>query len=249
MRVSAIIPVRNMESTLVRAVDSLLNQTRRVDEIIIADDLSTDNTLAVARHYDMFHLYAPVITIQNPGTEPWGICGGRNAALKYVTGDAVLPLDADDWIEPTYVEKTLAKLKDGVGIVSTQMRYFGDREGTIVKTWRRTYEAQLKYNNITVTSLVLKEALDKAGEYDYNLRGWEDWDMWLRILKLGYTHDYVDEVLFHYHLSDQGMNAWANRNRAHLIKYLTAKHPGFMEIRKTGALDEDGVFRKEWNNL
>lgn len=243
MRVSAIVPVRNMQATLGRALESLLKQTHPVDEIIVADDLSTDDSTNVAG------IYEGVKIISNPGTEPWGICGGRNAALKYVTGEAVLPLDADDWIEPTYVEKTLAKLKDGVGIVSTQMRYFGDREGTIVKTWRRTYETQLKYNNITVTSLVLKEALDKAGEYDYNLKGWEDWDMWLRILKLGYTHDYVDEVLFHYHLSNQGMNAWANRNREHLIKYLTAKHPGFMEIRKTGAVDEDGIFRKEWNNL
>lgn len=237
-----------MQATLGRAIESLLKQTHPVDEIIVADDLSTDDTPNVAGMYDEMNP-GKVKIIGNPGTEPWGICGGRNAALKYVTGEAVLPLDADDWIEPTYVEKTLAKLKDGVGIVSTQMRYFGDREGTIVRTHRRTYESQLKYNNITVTSLVLKEALDKAGEYDYNLRGWEDWDMWLRILKLGYTHDFVDEVLFHYHLSDQGMNGWANRNRAHLIKYLTAKHPGFMEIRKTGAVDEDGVFRKEWNNL
>ena len=241
MRVSVIIPVKNMVRTIERAINSVKNQTVPVHQIIIADDGSIDGTFAKC-------LSLGQAVHHNPKGD-WGICGGRNKALEYASGDVILPLDADDWIEPTYLEKTLPLLTDNVGIVSTHMRYFGDREGTIVYTSKRTYEEQLKYNNITVTSLILRAALDKAGPYDNNLEGWEDWDMWLRILKLGYQHDFANEVLFHYHLSDQGMNAWANRNRAHLIKYLTAKHPGFMEIRKTGAWDADGAFRNKWNEI
>jgi hypothetical protein len=97
--------------------------------------------------------------------------------------------------------------------------------------------------------LIRKEALDKAGEYDHNLRGWEDWDMWLRILKLGYQHCFVNEVLFHYRMHSGGMNQWANENKETLTKHLAEKHPGFLEVRKTGAVSDDGVARNKWNGI
>lgn len=176
-----------------------------------------------------------------------GIPWARNTGLEQCTGEFILPLDCDDWIEPTYLEKTVPLMTGNVGIVSTHMIYFGEREGTIIKTNKRTYDAQLQYNNIPVCSLVRAEALRQAGPWDPNLRGWEDWDMWLRILKLGWEHTFVDEVLFHYRMHSGGMNQWANENKQTLRKYLNAKHPGFMELRKTGALSEDGTWRYDWN--
>lgn len=222
MRVSVIIPTTPRDVHLLkRAVGSVEAQTRKADEVIVWED-----------------------------SEYKGIPWARNSAFAASTGDLILPLDCDDWIEPTYLEKTMAKMEDpNIGIVSTHMVYFGEREGTIIYANERTYERQLMYNNITVCSLVRAEAIAEAGPWDDNLRGWEDWDMWLRILKLGWKHAFVPEVLFHYRLHHGGMNQWANENRAHLIKYLTAKHPGFLKIRETGAISDNGEFRKEWNGL
>ena len=207
MRVSVIIPFTDRDEALMeRAVASVEAQTVKAFEIVTVYD-----------------------------KEYQGIPWARNTGFAKSTGDAILPLDCDDWIEPTYLEKTLPLMQNPkMGIVSTYMMYHGENEGMVIETCRRTYEAQLQENRITVTSLVRTEAIKQAGPWDHNLRGWEDWDMWLRILKLGWEHSCVPEVLFHYRLHRGGMNQWANENRWLLRKYLNDKHPGFMEIRKNG---------------
>lgn len=223
MLVSAIIPVRNMAQTLGRAIASVQAQTYPVFEIVVADDLSNDGSASVAADYGLG-------VLRNPGAEPWGICGGRNAAFECSKGDLILPLDADDWIEPTYVEKTIQKMTDRVAIVSTEMIYHSEdeRNGLVLPADPQTYASELKQNNITVTSLVRRKAIEQAGPWDHDLRGWEDWDMWLRILLLGWTHDVVREPLFHYRLNNSGMNAWADENKKRLIYYLRKKHMGFV---------------------
>jgi glycosyltransferase involved in cell wall biosynthesis len=234
IKISVIIPVKNMAEFLGRAIDSVLNQSLPVQEIIVADDASTDNSVEVAQSRG-------VKIIQNTGP-CWGICGGRNAAFAASAGDFILPLDADDWIAPTYIEETTKLMTPEVGIVSTYFMYHGKNEGTILVGPEQTYESELQSNNITVCSLVRRECIEKAGPWDHNLRGWEDWDMWLRILKLGWQHAVVKKVLFHYRLHDTGMNTWANQpeNKAKLYGYLAAKHPGFAELRKTG---------RKWNGI
>lgn len=229
--ISAIIPVRNMENYIGRAIESVKAQTVKVDEIIVADDGSTDGTFEIIKAHGIQRI------ISNNADLPWGIVGGRNRAFAQSHGEFILPLDADDWIEPTYVEKTLEKMANPkVGIVSTQMVYHEQKEGEVTPARKQVYWTELRANNITVTSLVRRKALEEAGEWDHNLRGWEDWDMWLRILKLGWEHDVVHEPLFHYRLNVTGMNAWANvqENKQKLYGYLLAKHPGFGVWRSNG---------------
>lgn len=230
--ISAIIPVRNMEKYIRRAIESIKAQTVKVDEIIVADDGSTDRTLELAQACGADEI------IRNPNVnEPWGIVGGRNRAFAAAHGDFILPLDADDWIEPTYIEETLTLMGNPkVGIVSTYFMYHEGREGTVMMGPPQTYATELEANNITVCSLVRAEAIRQAGPWDHNLRGWEDWDMWLRILKLGWKHRVIPEVLFHYRLHDSGMNAWANQpeNKQKLYGYLLSKHPQFGVIRSGG---------------
>ena len=229
--ISAIIPVRNMEEYLPRAIESIKAQTVKVDEIIVADDGSTDGTFEMAKWHGADEI------IRNPNVdEPWGICGGRNIAFERATGDFILPLDADDWIDSRFVEKTLSAMSPDVGISSTWFIYHEEQEGQIMVGGPQTYDTELQANNIPVCSLVRSEAVRQAGPWDHNLRGWEDWDMWLRILRLGWKHAVVPEALFHYRLHNSGMNAWANQeeNKQKLYGYLLAKHPGFGVIRSSG---------------
>lgn len=240
MSVTVIIPVRNMAREIGRALLSVSEQTYKgALDIVVADDGSTDHLDAVLFQYRSFIDSVPVRVIKNPTGSLWGICGGRNEAFAISSGQFILPLDADDSIKPTYIEKTIALMQDPeVGIVSTWMRYseYGEKAGVITETKPQNYWSELQANNITVTSLVRREALVQAGPWDHNLRGWEDWDMWLRILKLGWKHAVVPETLFHYRLHNGGMNAWANQpeNKQRLYGYLYQKHPGFGELRKNG---------------
>jgi GT2 family glycosyltransferase len=182
--------------------------------------------------YDSDYPPSHLTYLRRDREEPWGISGGRNEAFKFVETEFVLPLDGDDWIAATFLEKTLAKIqeKEWIGIVSTLGIYHGEKEGELFGSGiDKTYEDELRENRISVCSLIRSKAVDAAGLWDTNLKAWEDWDMWLRILSLGWTHRVVKEPLLHYRLHHGGMNQWGQDNKEFLIQYMRKKYPGFME--------------------
>ena len=118
MKASIIIPCFNHSTYLKQCVDSALAQTHDDVEVIFVNDGSTDNSLEIAR------TYGNRIEIINESNK--GVAAARNAGLMNSSGDFILPLDADDWISPAYLEKTLALMADSkVGVVSTHMDYNG----------------------------------------------------------------------------------------------------------------------------
>src|SRR5919202_6340196 len=103
--VSVVIPCYNQAQFLARAVESALAQTHPPLDVIVVDDGSTDDTLQVARGY-------PVRVISQ---RRQGVCAAVNNGVAACSGDFFLRLDADDELEPTYVEETLAALRGSPG--------------------------------------------------------------------------------------------------------------------------------------
>jgi glycosyltransferase involved in cell wall biosynthesis len=102
-RVSAIIPVYNGAATIAEAVDSALAQTLRDVEVIVVDDGSRDESVAILKRYgDRIR----VISQDNRGP-----AAARNAAVRVATGEYLAFLDADDYWMPTMVERCLAALE------------------------------------------------------------------------------------------------------------------------------------------
>lgn len=102
MRISVIVPVRDGAATLAPTLRSLLNQTRPPDEVIVADDGSTDGSAAVAL------AFAPAVRVLSG---PFG--GGaaaRKAGAEVADGDTLLFCDADDLVGPTALEALAAAL-------------------------------------------------------------------------------------------------------------------------------------------
>jgi glycosyltransferase involved in cell wall biosynthesis len=87
IKLSAVIITFNEERNLSRCLDSIKNVA---DEIIIVDSNSTDNTVAIARHYN-------ATVIQHPFT---GYAGQKNFATAQATNDWILSLDADEALSP-----------------------------------------------------------------------------------------------------------------------------------------------------
>jgi glycosyltransferase involved in cell wall biosynthesis len=103
-RVSIIIPTRNRPALLRAAVDSVLGQTRPVDQVIIIDD-GTER----AEWLPEIQALSPTIEVVCRD-RPGGVSAARNAGLERARGDYLLFLDDDDLIEPRLVEQGLAAL-------------------------------------------------------------------------------------------------------------------------------------------
>ena len=99
-KVSIIIPVFNSENLLTDCLMSVKNQTLSDIEIICIDDGSSDNSLKILKDFskgdDRFKIFHQ---------ENFGAGFSRNVALEKVTGEFVLFLDSDDWIENDTCEK------------------------------------------------------------------------------------------------------------------------------------------------
>lgn len=93
-KISIIIPVYNVEKYIKRCIDSVLNQTYSNYEIILVDDGSTDLSGYICDEYSYIDKRVKVIH-QNNG----GLSGARDSGIKEVTGDYIMFVDSDDWIE------------------------------------------------------------------------------------------------------------------------------------------------------
>ncbi len=98
--VSIIVPVYNVEKYLNRCVDSILSQTYRNIEIILVDDGSPDSCPAICDEYATADKRIKVIHKNNGG-----LASARNAGLDQSTGQYILFVDSDDWIDPDGVKK------------------------------------------------------------------------------------------------------------------------------------------------
>src|SRR3954451_24006623 len=98
--ISVVVPCLNAASTLPRQLEALSKQEYDGDwEVVVADNGSTDGTLAVA---DEFRGRVPRLVLVDASARP-GQAYARNAGVRVATGDALLFVDADDEVEPQYV--------------------------------------------------------------------------------------------------------------------------------------------------
>lgn len=193
-RVSVIIPCYNHGEFLDETVDSVLAQTFTDFEIIIVDDGSTDpETVRLLKGYQR-----PKTTVLH--TPNGGVSAARNTGIERARGGYILPLDADDRIAPTYMEKAVAILdaRPEVGVVYCDEEMFGEREG---KWDLPEYDpvAELFDNLIHPAAFFRKTDWEKVGGYSSAfLYGWEDWDFWVSMSELNKKVSKIPEILYYY---------------------------------------------------
>ena len=191
--VSIVVPCRNSGATLIETLSSARAQTWPDVEVIVVDDGSTDRaTLAI-----LDQLPADVRLLRE---EHSGASGARNRGIRAARGEFVLPLDADDLIEPDYLIRAVAVMRERpeVGIVYCH----ADRFGAVDGPWRLpdwSLDAMLVDNIVFVTALFRRSDWESVGGFNEAMRrGAEDWDFWLRLISLGREVVQLDETFFHY---------------------------------------------------
>ncbi|MDX2243534.1 MAG: glycosyltransferase family A protein [Leptolyngbyaceae cyanobacterium bins.302] len=194
--VSVIMPCYNQGQYVDEAVASVFAQTDQNFELIIINDGSTDGaTIQRLKTYEQSS-EQPKLTVIH--TENQGPSAARNIGIQQAKGQYILPLDADDRIAPTFLEKAVPILDTHptVGIVYTQAELFGEQSGRFDLP-PYNFPDILLGNMIFNTSLYRKTDWEQAGGYNKNMVwGWEDYDFWLSILQLGREVVQIPEVLY-----------------------------------------------------
>ena len=223
MKITCVIPCYNYAQYLPEAIESVLAQTRPVDEIIVVDDGSTDNTPAVAS------TYGEVQIITRPNQ--MGAAAARNSGIAAARGDVILTLDADDKIKPTFVEKTAAVLEaqPDIDIVYTWQEQFGSVSGKHQNP--PVDPGVLRIQNImNGCALFRKRVWEKcreANRYGYHpwMRQGNDWEFWVHAICVHrFRAALVREYLYMWRRHSGSLSAVFNMPE---VKRLLAElHPG-----------------------
>ena len=106
-RVSIVVPVYNVERYLRQCLDCLVNQTYQNVEIICVDDGSTDASSEILTEYALKNSRVRVIRQKNSG-----LSAARNVGFSFATGEYVMYVDSDDWIDVRTCEKAVFKAEE-----------------------------------------------------------------------------------------------------------------------------------------
>ncbi len=233
-RVSVIIPCFNHGGYLDETVASVLAQSFRDFEIIVVNDGSTDDAtlrlLAASRW--------PQTRVIHTANQ--GVAMARNNGIREAQGEYILPLDADDLIAPTYLEKTVAVLDRSAqtGIVYSHADCFGSRKGFWpVPDFSR--KGMLLTNLIFCSALFRRQDWERVGGYNPNMiSGWEDWDFWISLLELGREVYRIPEVLFSYRIVAGSRERSMDRQKQVAMHLqLMRNHPGFFVEQSQSLLE------------
>lgn len=99
-KISVIVPCYNQEKYIKECLDSLVSQTFKDYEVIVIDDGSTDDSAEIVNEYVKHNKNIRLIRQANQG-----VVVARNNAIKQAQGTYIYPLDADDKIAPTCLER------------------------------------------------------------------------------------------------------------------------------------------------
>ena len=178
-KVSIIIPCYNQSEFIADTINSVKKQHFTDYEIIIINDGSTEQ--GAVQFLNKFNdVDTIVLHIENSG-----VSAARNHAIKHSNGEYILPLDADDCIDELFLYETVAILDTmpEIEAVRTGVKYFGaiNNEEILPVYSRRRHLLQNLFFN---TTLFRKSSFLNVGGYDEQfLIGWEDWDLFLRLIE------------------------------------------------------------------
>lgn len=196
--VTVVVPAYNPNEYLIEAVQSAVDQSYPDMEVVVVDDGST------ARGSDGHFRAAERLGARVLRTENRGVAAARNAGIAAGRGDGdyILPLDADDRLEPGSVALAAAVLDEDsrVGVVAGAQRLIGARSGENPCAYNGI-ESMLKATTIPNISMFRRRDWETVGGYPEQLKLGEDWAFWMRILKLGRDVTVLPEVLHEYRIS------------------------------------------------
>jgi glycosyltransferase involved in cell wall biosynthesis len=219
--ISCIVPVFNGERYLGEALESILAQTYRLLEIIVADDGSTDGTAAVVATYGDQVRY---LRQENAGP-----AAARNLGLSAVRGGFVAFLDADDLWHPEKLARQMARFeaRADLEMCVTQAQNFWVPELREFGARHRDHPGlqETVCARSLCTLLVQGSLVDRVGGFNPEFSAGEDTDWFLRAFEHGAVMESLPDVLMYrrWHRSNLSWRAFASDAQMRDVRLQLAK--------------------------
>ena len=221
--VSVIIPCYNQGHFLSETLESVLHQTYNNWECLIVNDGSSDMTHEIASKFVQKDKRFHYIYQENSG-----VSVARNCGIRHSTGEFLLPLDADDLIDSTYMEKAMRYFEI---YPKTKLVYSkADMFGKVNQDWNLK---EYKYNEFIWNNCIFNAAFFRRSDYDeikggYNegmVMGFEDWEFFLSLLDESSIVHRMDETLFHYRIHSVSRNRNVEEDPYDTLVMMANLHP------------------------
>ncbi len=233
--VTVVIPVFNRERTVVAAIESVLRQTYQSIEVIVVDDASTDGSIDAVRSVS-----DPRVRLVEAGTNR-GAPGARNLGIATATGEFVAFQDSDDEWLPTKLQRQMDLFESrvvavycGMAIVEPQgsgrinVRY--NPPSNIPNPSGDLLNLLLESSIVSTQTLVVRRnALDVVDGFDESLPATEDWDLAIRLAKIG-PIIFVDDLLVVQRFSANSLTRNA-ASRLSALQQVVEKHLDEYQLR------------------
>ena len=234
---SVIIPLFNKAPYIRKALESVLAQTYTDYELIIVDDGSTDGSFTIAKQFIDERL--KIKGKENSGAETngyklspinyklirqanSGVSAARNNGVAQSHGDYIAFLDADDWWEPTYLER-MAQLIEGypdAGLYACNYVYYKPGKTHVALNiptgyinYPKAYYESDAMPVWTGAAMIPRKVYDEMGGFPLGIKLGEDFLLWSKIA-LRYPVAFLNEPLAYYN-NDVPVNLRATRNLHH----------------------------------
>ena len=122
LKVSVIIPAYNAENDIEHCIESIISQTYKNTEIIIVNDGSKDNTKKILEKLN--NKYENIIIINQKNN---GVSASRNAGINMASGDYLMFVDSDDFLENIAIEHLLKNKENDLVLANYKKYYNADK--------------------------------------------------------------------------------------------------------------------------
>ncbi len=215
---TVLIPNYNYGQFIGKAIDSVLAQDYPAVELIIVDDGSQDNSVAVAQKKlaGDNRLYRSELIVLETNR---GKLGAINAVLTQLTGEYLITLDSDDWLSPSYASRCISELRQRrlrepeLGFIYSDCNLV-DQSGTTIDRGRSTaFDRDLveKLSFLPEPALMLTRAFTEVAPFDESIRVGTKHHKWCRVVENGWTGYHIAEPLFCYRMHRNNLSGIGQR--------------------------------------
>lgn len=239
--VSVIVPLYNAAPYIREALGSIVASTYRPLEVIVMDDGSQDDSLAIAQSFAKDHPEVQVFHQTNAGAS-----AARNKAIRLSKGEYILPVDADNRIHPLYIEEaqTVLESRPEVRVVGCRAEFFGARTGE----WKTPAfsKAMLARKNMIDTCAMYRRAdWDQTKGYMESCPAREDWDMWLSLFELGGEFVRLPEIRLYYRVREGSKRIQDRALKRKVVDEMNKRHAAYLERYLGGPLH----YHRSWSRF